>query len=249
MKRLAMLLVACGPLAVLTAGSLIQLRAPERRIVLDQTGAPAQLGALGTQTRLQAEADQRVVSALGEMDLLDGQRVSPLEAVTPPSPFKGLRTSWAEWVEACALAAELAALERVASQEELNGLEQTRRQLEQLKSNAQATPVRAKSALLDLVDRRTAELDAKIARRKQEAEAAGAAVRAQAAFQAGQFDQALAQSEQCLALYSAVLDAGAVASGRGEPSQAVATLPESPITPRKNPSNWPRGASSVAKMP
>ena len=83
-------------------------------------------------------------------------------------------------------------------------------QLEQLKAKIAAAQIAGSGPLSDLVDRRIAELAARIAKRQQEDEAAALAAQARTAFEQGQIDQALTLCGQWLTRYGGAVDAASV---------------------------------------
>ena len=228
MRSMLILLAGCLPLAVLTVRSFVELGSideqlgssgPTQNVELD-VGLPASL-------RVEAQREKPAVEELAEAELLAGEALPGVEDAGEESIFRPLREDWPKWTAAREMVAALLPLERLAASlttEQLDRIdlgqydaasrqieeakrecEQAQERYQELRQRYQKSSARGTVQLVDLLDRRVADLDALATQCDQRLEAAGLLRDARNAYQPGNYGQCVVHCDELLDKYSAVL--------------------------------------------
>ena len=200
MKYILLLLLTSFPLAVLTVRSFVDLAA-----VAEQAGSlplPAELDtqqASADAARAQVKADQPLVKALAEADLLAAQPIPALQGLPPNSSLTFLGARWSQWMYAQRMAGKVIEVEQRANTSDLQQLSDACRQWTKLRSDYADLSPRGSQGLLLILERRQAELQAKIGQRQAEQATGETLSQAIAALEGKQYDECTRLCDQLLA--------------------------------------------------
>jgi hypothetical protein len=135
-----------------------------------------------------------------------------LDALAADSHFQPLAGTWPPWVRLQQLAAETIDAEQLAAGGRVEDLQRGLERFQSLAAAHAAAPGPGEGPLVENFRRRAAELAAEIQRRKQRAEADRLVEQARQAFgEDRQYSLCIADCDQLLARYAAVLDADTLA--------------------------------------
>lgn len=228
MRPLAILVLGCLPLAVLTVWSFVELGSID-----DQLGAadPALRPEVKTDPA-DPLAEQRkqgkpLVEALGEVDLLSAGSLAGVEKVPEGSSLRAVKDSWPRWEATRAMVADFVRIDRSlraasggpVGEIPLEDLDTARRRLESLRQTCEASKkeyerlkeehghssVRGAAQFLALLDDRIADLDRQIDDCRARLEAAELLRKTRAAFQPSQYDECIRLCDELLGRYASVL--------------------------------------------
>jgi hypothetical protein len=243
MKPIAILILGCVPLAVLTGWSFVELAAIDDSLF--RPAAPDDVQAAtrsAQQAESRAQAGQRPLTALAETDLLAGQPLEALAETPDPGPWNELGRQWPQWVEAVRTAQAVVEADRPMAVGDLDGLKKAAGQLETLKTKLEKSSLRGTDELLKVVRGRIDEIRSRTARIEQEREAAVEIARARTAFQASEYAQCAGICDEVLLRYSQMLDTRAAdevralrerAQFRDDARRALADLEKADIPQRR----------------
>jgi len=233
MKSMVILVLGCLPLGVLTVWSFVEIGAIDEQLGSPcTTRNPEAEAGLAVKVGAQVSREKPVVAGLADVDLLSGEALPGLDAVTEESSFNAVKDTWPQWTAARRMVAEFLQTERLAAaaaprqveQIPLEQLDRANRQLEdlkrqyeglkqkyeKLKQDYQNSPARETARFLTLVDLRIADMDRRIDECKKRLEAAALLSDARAAFQPQKYGQCAGLCDKLLSGYSAVLDSSVV---------------------------------------
>jgi len=228
MRPLAILFVACLPLAVLTAWSFVEIGSIDDRLGAgDRALSPEVQVDSADALAEQRKQEKPLVDALGEVDLLSGGSLAGLEQVPEGSSLRPVKDSWPPWEAARAMVVEFLQIDRTTraasgepiAQIPLEDLDTARRKLEALKQTCEASkkeyeklreqhrdsPVRGAAQFLALLDDRIAKVDRQIEDCRRRLEAAELLSKARAAFQPSGYGECIRLCDELLSQYASVL--------------------------------------------
>ena len=213
MKSIAILILGCLPLAVLTVWSFVELGSIQSQLELETRNE-------GPPTRTLAPSPSSLapfVEELAETDLLSGEPPAGLENLPEESSFAPVKDTWPKWTVARQMVGEFLEVERLTlatapepfeqapledldiAGERLAQFERTcelsKQKYQELKQDFQNSPSGGSPApsgtgpLIALVDGRIAELDRRLDQCRKRLKAAELLAGARAAFQPQQYGE------------------------------------------------------------
>jgi hypothetical protein len=200
MKQIAILILGCLPLAVLTVESFRELAAVREELARPPDSEDTQTIARQCgRTREQAAAENVAAAATLQADLFAGEPVAALQSVEVDSPWKPAADRWLDWTRARALLRDVIEAEQTASRGGMHDLEAAADRFDALRKRFSGVPPRGSLPVLKLAAERTAELGAQIDRQRSKEELGVTLARARAEFQGGHYPLVIALCDKLLA--------------------------------------------------
>jgi len=200
MKSILVLLLTSFPLAVLTVRSFVDLAAVDVQAGFPPLPADWDAPrASADEARAQVKADKPLVQELAQADLFAAQPVPALERLSRNSSLTSLGGSWPQWMYAQRMAGKVIEVEQQANGSDVQQLNDACRQLAKLRADYADLSPRGSQGLLLILERRLAELQAKIGQRQVEQATGETLSRAIAALERKQYDECTRLCDQLLA--------------------------------------------------
>jgi len=208
MKYPLLLILGCTPLAALTAWSFIELGSIEdrpRAASLDEglRGSAAAAEKIGRQ----AADEKPMVEGLAEVELLAADPIPATSKVAASSSLRPVADAWSDWTQVRALVVQLLETERQTAGAGPEEIDVAVRRLETLKEKSRASLAVGSEPLVQLLERRIADLGRQRKQREQQAEAESLIADARGAFHNQQHDQCARLCREVVVRYAASLDA------------------------------------------
>lgn len=212
--KLLVLIASCIPLTVLTVWSFVELGSLDDELACPpQPEVQEQIPSVDQVEDLLA-AEKPLVEGLAEADLLAAQPMAALQTAEAAGPLKAVARSWPAWVRARAMVGGVLAAEQSAVAAGIEQLEQARREYDSLLAQYRQTPPRSSGRLLEVIDRRRADVEARILRHQRRREAIAVLARAGSAFESGDYLSCVELCDRLLTEYIEAVDATDLAEVR-----------------------------------
>jgi hypothetical protein len=214
-KPIVILVLGCLPLAVLTLASFVGIADLDSELPSIDERDLARPGASASVPSRDLEGDEILCAAIAEREFLAGEPLPEHATVTEPLYLDSLAGGWQHWSDAAGLVRDVLALEQSLLGAGLPQLESALDRIGKIQDACRKKDPAGSARLVRVLERRSRELQAEIALRKNREKARQLLREAEQAFEDKNYEETITICDRVLADYAAAVDYQTVAKLRG----------------------------------